>query len=63
MIVRTLHKYALFFAILAGLVAPTLILPDEAPWWQAFAVGLPVTLLIYFGLFRYGVTRGTGTRR
>lgn len=63
MILRFVHKYAAFFAILAGVIVATVFVPDEVPRWQALAVGLPVTLAVHWLLFRYGVTRGTEPRR
>lgn len=62
MIVRFVQRYAGFFAILAGMIGHTLILPDNSPWWLELGIGLAITLPTYLLLYKYGVTRHTTKR-
>jgi hypothetical protein len=55
-IVRFFQRYALVFAILAGLVVREVVLPEDSSWWLDLAVGLPVTLAVYLPLYKRGVT-------
>ena len=57
MLMRFLSRHAGIVAALSGILAYSLILPEDAPWWQALGVGLAVLVPVYLLLFRYGVTR------
>lgn len=59
MILRFLQRYAGLFAMLAGIIAYRLILPDDARWWLKFGTGLAVTIPVYLLLYKYGITRHT----
>ena len=66
MIVRFFQRYALVFALLAGMAARELILPEDAPWWLSLTVGIPVVTGVVLLLHKDGVTnrrkeRGKGT--
>jgi hypothetical protein len=51
-----LHRYAFLIALAIGLIVPPLVLPDDAKWWVKFGVMLPFTLLIYWLLYKDGIT-------
>ena len=60
MIVRFLQRYAGMVAMLSGVVAYHLFVPDDAKWWMKLIVGLGATVPVYLLLFKFGVTRVGG---
>ncbi|KQN00819.1 hypothetical protein ASE85_09335 [Sphingobium sp. Leaf26] len=56
MIPYILHRYAFLIALAIGLIVPPLVLSDDAKWWVKFGVMLPFTLLIYWLLYKDGIT-------
>jgi len=61
-ILRFLHRYAVFIAIVCGLAGYRLILPDNSPWWLELGVALGITFPISLLLHKDGVTRHTTKR-
>jgi hypothetical protein len=55
-IIRFFQRFALPFAILTGLFAREVILPEDSPWWLDLIVGLPVTFGVFLLLHKDGVT-------
>lgn len=56
MILYIFHRYAFLIALAIGLIVPPLILPDDAKSWVKFGVMLPLSLLIYWLLYKDGIT-------
>ncbi|AHE52377.1 hypothetical protein NX02_03110 [Sphingomonas sanxanigenens DSM 19645 = NX02] len=54
--VRLGQRYALFIAIFSGLIVVKLVLPDDASDWLSLSVSLPVTLIVFQLLYKYGAT-------
>jgi hypothetical protein len=55
-IILFFQRFATFFAILTGMIAHRVALPDDSPWWLDLAVGLPITVGVYLLLHKDGVT-------
>ncbi len=63
MLVRFVQRYATFFALLAGLIAYRVILPNDAPWWLELTIVLGIAMAIYLLLYKDGVTANRPKRR
>jgi hypothetical protein len=64
-IVRFFQRYALVFALLAGICARRWLLPDGGDWWLQVGITVAVTGAVYFLLYKDGVTanrRGSAAR-
>jgi hypothetical protein len=55
-VVRFFQRYAFFFFVTAGVIAPRLILPDDSNKWLKLAVAVVAMLAVWKLLYKDGVT-------
>lgn len=55
-VIRFFQRYAMLFALLSGVVAERLALPDHSPRWLELLVRLVVALPVCLLLYKSGVT-------
>jgi hypothetical protein len=62
-IIYFFQRYASFFAILAGLTAYRLVVPEDAARWLELSVALSITLVVYLLLYKDGTTANRPKKR